>query len=92
MIVMVGLTAMAWLLMVKWNLDYTVLKMVKKIPTFKDSSINVCMLCVTFWMAFTVSIVVSPFGLSAIANSVIRALVVTPFVIALVKDTMRDKE
>lgn len=85
-----GLTSMVWLVILKYEIHYCFLSYFQKISSwlgFKDFAFEICVMCITFWISFVIFFVTNEMEMPArLSSSVIRSLIVTPFIISLLKD------
>ncbi len=88
-----GITAICWLVILKYNIHYEFLGFFKKLAGFlglekvKNASIQICVMCVTFWISFVLFFVLDDTEMPArVSKAFIRGLILTPFIIKLIKD------
>jgi len=93
MLMVAGLTSMLWLIILKYSLHYEFLGAFKKIAAYlklssiQNASMQICVMCLTFWLAFSMFMLVDDLEFPArLSRSFMRGLVITPFILVLLKD------
>lgn len=92
-------TAMAWLLILKFELHYLTLEYFKKLAGYlglsriEGASLEVCALCLTFWISLTIFLVTGEGNAITLwSHSILKALFVVPFVLKLIENQLYGRD